>query len=112
MKDQIEKAVPLGMGCWAIGGPFYHGEESLGWGAVDDQESIRTLHAAYDHGIRIFDTAAVYGAGHSERVVGTAIGGREDCIVVTKLGIKFDESSRQLIGPETNPARQSRTVVC
>jgi len=104
MKDQIQQAFPLGMGCWAIGGPFYHANESLGWGTVDDTESVKTLHAAYDHGVRIFDTAAVYGAGHSERILGKALGAREDCIVVTKLGLKFDESSKQLIGPDTNPA--------
>jgi len=104
MKEEIQAAFPLGMGCWAIGGPFYHGNESLGWGAVDDAESVRTLHAAYDHGIRIFDTAAVYGAGHSERIVGKALGAREECIIVTKFGLKFDESSRNLMGPESNPA--------
>lgn len=103
MKDQFKTSIPLGMGCWAIGGPFYHNDESLGWGPVDDDQSIRTLHAAYDHGIRIFDTAAVYGAGHSERVIGRALGKREDCIIVTKLGLNFDETSKQLVGPETSP---------
>jgi len=104
MKEQIQSTFPLGMGCWAIGGPFYHGEESLGWGAVDDDESIRTLHAAYDHGIRIFDTAAVYGAGHSEEVVGKALGKHQDSIIVTKLGLNFDEKSKELTGPESDPA--------
>jgi diketogulonate reductase-like aldo/keto reductase len=58
---------PLGMGCWAIGGPFWSGEMPLGWGEVDDKESIRAIHAALDLGVTLFDTANVYGAGHSER---------------------------------------------
>ena len=104
MKDRILSTFSIGMGCWAIGGPFYNGNESLGWGAVDDKESARTLHAAYDSGIRIFDTAAAYGAGHSETILGEAIGAREDCIIVTKLGLEFDESSKELIGPVSDSA--------
>jgi hypothetical protein len=61
---------PMGLGCWAIGGPFWAGETPLGWGEVDDEESIRAIHAALDLGITLFDTANVYGAGHSERVLG------------------------------------------
>ncbi|MBX2836077.1 MAG: aldo/keto reductase [Gammaproteobacteria bacterium] len=98
------------MGCWAIGGPFYSGEESLGWGVVDDAQSIRALHAAYDHGIRIFDTAAVYGAGHSERIVGEALKGRNDCLVVTKFGLRFDEVSKQVLGTNTDPAHVALAI--
>ena len=104
MKNQIRNTFPLGMGCWAIGGPFFHGNEPLGWGAINDNESIDTLHAAYDHGIRLFDTAAVYGAGHSETIIGRALSARDDCVIVTKLGLSFDENSRQLIGPNIEPA--------
>ena len=46
----------LGMGCWAIGGPFWEGDIPLGWGEVDDNESIRALHTALDHGVNFFDT--------------------------------------------------------
>ena len=52
----------LGMGCWAIGGPFWAGETPHGWGEVDDDESIRAIHAALDCGVNFFDTANVYGA--------------------------------------------------
>ena len=45
----------LGMGCWAIGGPFWSGETPLGWGEVDDEESIRAIHAALDLGVTFFD---------------------------------------------------------
>lgn len=104
MKAEFRDVPRLGMGCWAIGGPFFSGEDSLGWGPVDDAESIKALHAAYDHGLRIFDTAAVYGAGHSERIVGKALTDRKDCFVVTKLGIDFDERSKQVTGANTDPA--------
>lgn len=110
MKDQIKSTFPLGMGCWAIGGPFFHGNESLGWGEVSDQESIDTLHAAYDHGVKLFDTAAVYGAGHSESILGKALRGRNDCFIVTKLGLRFDEQSRQLLGPDLDPANAHAAI--
>jgi len=59
------------------------------WGSVDDQESIRTIHAAIDNGISLVDTAPAYGNGHSEEVVGKAIKGRRDRVVVaTKVGIQ------------------------
>ena len=52
----------MGMGCWAIGGPFWNGETPSGWGEVDDEESIRAVHRALDLGVNFFDTANVYGA--------------------------------------------------
>jgi predicted aldo/keto reductase-like oxidoreductase len=60
----------LGMGCWAIGGPYWGGTQPYGWGEVDDDESIRTIHKGLDLGIDFFDTASSYGAVHSERVLG------------------------------------------
>ncbi len=66
----------IGFGAWAIGG---------GWGAQDDAESVRTLHAALDRGVNFIDTAAVYGDGHSERIIGKMLKERsEDIIVATK----------------------------
>jgi aryl-alcohol dehydrogenase-like predicted oxidoreductase len=56
----------LGMGCWAIGGVWTFMDMPAGWGETDDDESIRAVEASYHHGIRLFDTAAVYGCGHSE----------------------------------------------
>lgn len=87
---------PLGMGCWPIGGEMFSGDKSLGYSRTDDATSIRTLEAAFDHGIRLFDTAAAYGAGHSERLLAQAFGNREDIAVVTKVGIHIDETTRQL----------------
>lgn len=59
----------VGLGAFAIGGPAW----SYGWGAQDDDDSIRTIRAAVDRGINWIDTAAVYGRGHSEIVVGRAL---------------------------------------
>jgi len=94
----------LGLGCWAIGGPFWAGEIPLGWGEVDDNESIRAIHAALDMGINFFDTANVYGAGHSERILGRALAGRRSQVVIaTKFNAVFDEKTRQVIGADASP---------
>ncbi len=96
---------PLGLGCWAIGGPFWSGETPLGWGEVDDQESIRAIQAGIDSGITLFDTANVYGAGHSERVLGQAVHGiRSQVVIATKFNAVFDENTRQVTGSDTSPA--------
>jgi aryl-alcohol dehydrogenase-like predicted oxidoreductase len=94
----------LGMGCWAIGGPFWAGETPQGWGEVDDDESIRAIHAALDRGVNFFDTANVYGAGHSERVLGRALAGRRSQVVIaTKFNAVFDETTRQVTGSDATP---------
>ncbi len=94
----------LGMGCWAIGGPFWSGETPLGWGEVDDAESIRAIHAALDLGATFFDTANVYGAGHSERVLAKALKGkREQVVIATKFNAVFDETTRQVTGSDATP---------
>ena len=92
----------LGLGCWAIGGPWdwleADGSKSpIGWGQVDDAESIRAIHYALDAGINFFDTAANYGCGHSERVLAQALGGRREQIVLaTKFGYVADEENRHV----------------
>ncbi|MGW1339638.1 aldo/keto reductase [Kribbella sp. NPDC002412] len=86
---------PVGFGCWAIGGPFTNpAGEPLGWGEVDDDESVRAIRRAVELGVTFFDTADVYGAGHSERVLGKALAGMRDQVVIaTKWGNTFDEST-------------------
>ncbi|NQT89163.1 aldo/keto reductase [bacterium] len=70
-------------GAWAIGGWF--------WGPQDDEESIRTIRAAVDAGITCIDTAPMYGLGHSEEVVGKAIAGiRDQVLIATKCGLRWD----------------------
>jgi len=87
----------IGLGCWAIGGPWDWLEADgskgpVGWGQVDDTESIRAIHYALDAGINFFDTAANYGCGHSERILSQAIAGRRDRVILaTKFGYVVDE---------------------
>lgn len=95
----------LGLGCWAIGGPFWEGSEPHGWGEVDDAESVRAIHAALEMGVTFFDTANVYGAGHSERVLAQALAGRRGQVVIaTKFNALFDEDTRQVTGSDSSPA--------
>src|SRR5512139_2451346 len=85
----------MGLGCWAIGGPWTFDGERAGWGRVDDAESIRAIHCALEAGINFFDTAANYGCGHSERLLGQAIAGRRDgAILATKFGYVVNEETR------------------
>ncbi len=85
----------MGLGCWAMGGPWTYNEEPLGYGQVDDTESVRAIHGALDVGINLFDTAPNYGCGHSERVLGQAIAGcRDKVILATKFGYIVDEEKR------------------
>ncbi len=89
----------MGLGCWAIGGPFTMDDKPVGWGEVDDQESIRAIHCGLERGITFIDTADVYGAGHSERVVGEALKGRRNSVVIaTKFGLTFDETAKAITG--------------
>ena len=96
---------PLGMGCWPIAGPMFSGEQSLGYTNADDATSIRTIHAALDAGITLFDTAAAYGAGHSERLLSQALKTRPDAMITTKIGIAIDEITKQLTFGDTHPDR-------
>jgi aryl-alcohol dehydrogenase-like predicted oxidoreductase len=96
---------PVGMGCWAIGGPAWRGENPIGWGQVDDDESIRSVHRALELGVNFFDTADVYGCGHSERVLGRALDGRRgEVVIATKFGNIFDEQTKQVTGASAEPA--------
>ncbi len=94
----------LGMGCWAIGGPFWSGATPHGWGEVDDAESERAIQRAIDLGATFFDTANVYGAGHSERVLGRGLAGqRQQVVIATKFSAVFDEATRQVTGADASP---------
>lgn len=83
---------PLGLGAWAIGGPW-----AFGWGPQDDAASIAAIHRAVALGINWIDTAAVYGLGHSEEVVGRALRqlpADARPLVFTKCGLVWEASDR------------------
>jgi aryl-alcohol dehydrogenase-like predicted oxidoreductase len=103
---------PVGFGCWAIGGPFSTpAGEPLGWGEVDDAESVRAIRRAVELGVTFFDTADVYGAGHSERVLGQALAGSRDQVVIaSKWGNTFDESTRVMHHQDTSPEYLHKAV--
>ncbi|MDB5297207.1 MAG: aldo/keto reductase [Phycisphaerales bacterium] len=79
------KVSPVTFGAWAIGGWM--------WGGSEEADSIAAIHAAVDAGITSIDTAAIYGQGYSEELVGKAIKGRRDKVqVLTKCGMRWDDA--------------------
>ncbi|HLF47185.1 MAG TPA: aldo/keto reductase [Chitinophagaceae bacterium] len=76
----------IGFGAWAIGGGAMIGNTSIGWGDADDADSLRAIHAALDAGINFFDTADIYGLGHSEELLGKTIGTENEIMIATKVG--------------------------
>src|SRR5439155_5803700 len=91
--------------CWAIGGAV-GGEDGVhGWGDVDDAESIRAIRRAVELGVTLFDTADVYGTGHSETVLGEALKGDRDRVAIaTKFGYTFEEGTRRMLSEDASAA--------
>src|SRR5438045_7718211 len=82
---------PIGFGSWAIGG----GNWEFAWGPQDESEAIEAIERAVDLGMNWIDTAAVYGLGHSEELVGRAIRGmRQKPYVFTTCSMMCDETRR------------------
>jgi len=87
----------LGLGCWAVGGPWTFTGSPAGWSGVDDAESLRAINRALELGATFFDTAANYGAGHSERLLAQAFKDRRDKVVIaTKFGYRVDEAAKAI----------------
>ena len=83
----------IGFGAWAIGGPW-----DFGWGPQDDDESIAAIQAGLDAGINWIDTAPAYGLGHSEEVIGRALKGRRDSVILaTKCGLVWNDPSERSV---------------
>lgn len=76
----------IGFGAWAIGGGAMIGKTAIGWGNSNDDESKKAIHFSLDAGINFFDTADIYGLGHSERLLGKLIGKDKELIIATKVG--------------------------
>lgn len=91
----------IGVGTWVMGGQLYWNGMSVGWDNVEDKTSLNTLHASFDMGVRIIDTAVQYGAGHSERIIGKALKSssltRDDFTICTKAGYLCNSDDRQII---------------
>ncbi|MGH9388345.1 MAG: aldo/keto reductase, partial [Vicinamibacteria bacterium] len=91
----------LGLGTWAMGGPDW----PYGWGPQDEKESVAAIHSAVTQGINWIDTAAVYGLGHSEEVVGRALSALpafDRPMVFTKCGLVWKKKSgRQRLGAKS-----------
>ncbi len=94
----------IGFGCWAIGGPVTLDGRPDGWGPVNDDESVAAIRRALELGITFFDTADVYGAGHSEQVLGRALAGqRDEVVIATKFGYTFDIGQQAITGENASP---------
>jgi len=80
-------ASAIGLGTWSMGGRW--------WGEVDDSESIATIHKALDLGINFFDTADIYGFGHSEKLLARALTERrKEAVVATKVGLRWNNKGK------------------
>ena len=102
MKTLIDQP-RIGMGCWAIGGHFHAGGTPLGWAGASDDQSRSALSAAYESGIRVFDTAVAYGAGHSERLLGEELSGKADAFFITKFAPLINEQTKEILGEDISP---------
>ncbi|WP_327749787.1 aldo/keto reductase [Streptomyces europaeiscabiei] len=79
---------PLGAGCWPIGGPGTNRGVPMGWSTAEDTASREGLETAYELGVNLFDTADIYGHGHSERLLGSLLRQvpRASVVISSKVG--------------------------
>ena len=99
------KVSAIGVGCMPMikGGNITYGEDA------DPQEAIKTIHRALDLGITFFDTAQIYGPFQNEELVGEAIKGKRDgLIIASKFGFKFDGAN--IVGVDGSPANAKEAV--
>jgi len=90
----------LGAGCWTIGGPTINRGVPIGWDDVDPETAYKGLVHAYELGVRLFDTADVYGLGQSERLLGRLLGqvDRNEVVIASKVGY-FSGTARHPYDP-------------
>jgi aryl-alcohol dehydrogenase-like predicted oxidoreductase len=95
------KISPIVLGTWAIGGDM--------WGGTNEADSIAAIQAAIDHGITTIDTAPGYGFGLSEEIVGKAIKGRRNKVVIaTKCGIRWKGDEKGIVEQPVNVYKNSK----
>lgn len=94
----------IGFGAWAIGGNAMVGNTPIGWGKTDDETSVAAIKKSLQCGINFFDTADFYGLGHSEELLGKALGNDPNIIVASKVGhrnindtIQFDYTKKYIL---------------
>lgn len=109
------KTVPrMGIGTWVMGGEQFADGMPLGWSNVDDTTSVRTLHTAFDRGVRIIDTSNQYGGGHAEEVIARGIAestlSRDDLVICTKAGMVCDPVSGDLTGTTDDKAEITASI--
>lgn len=101
------RTVPrIGIGTWAAGGGvIWEGSnEATVYGDVDDERSKAAITLAYDLGCRVFDTAAAYGAGNAELLLGEALTGKDDAVIISKCGYYGDPATRRIAPEDASPA--------
>ena len=76
----------IGFGAWAIGGGDMIGNTAIGWGDANDEDSKKAIRRALELGINFFDTADIYGQGHSEKLLGEELKANKNAIIATKVG--------------------------
>lgn len=106
---------PMGLGSWAIGGPSVEvNGDYTSMGEVDEAEAIKAIHCALEGGVNFIDTANYYGAGNSEKVVGKAVKGRRESVIIsTKFGnTVLDEEKRLVRGEASAPAPEKVRSDC
>jgi aryl-alcohol dehydrogenase-like predicted oxidoreductase len=94
---------PLGFGCWQLAGEHDVDGKPHGWGVVAETDAVRLIHKALDNGIRFFDTAAGYGAGKSEEILGKALQQSsfgDAAVVCTKIALTDKEVREAKIGAD------------
>ncbi len=95
------KVSAIGLGTWAMGGRW--------WGPTNDADSVAVIHKALDLGINLFDTADIYGFGHSEKLLRQALSGRrQDVIISTKVGLRWNNKGK--VWHDLSPQHITRAV--
>jgi aryl-alcohol dehydrogenase-like predicted oxidoreductase len=102
------EALGIKLSCLGLGGEQFGGH---GWGNVSEAEMVKAIHKAIDSGITFFDTAPIYGLGHSEEVLGRTLGAkRKNVIIATKVGLVWRKDKTFAKFTDSSPANINREI--